>query len=475
MAELHELTAVEQARAVRDRSVSPVELVEHHLARIEALDSKLGAFVTVTAEPALAAARAAERLVAESGGGPGLPPLLGVPTAIKDLNMTAGVRTTFGSALFADVVPAVDDDVVRLLREAGTISLGKTAAPEFGLPCYTEPAGRPPAVTPWDTGRLAGGSSGGAAAAVAAGLVPFAQASDGGGSIRIPASVCGLVGLKPSRGRASLGPVAVDVTMLAVLGPLARTVTDAAVMLDVMSAAQPGEPYWAAPLPPGETFTDHVRRDPGVLRVGRYATPPVRGAEVDPQCLLAWERAAALLADLGHQVEDVAVPFDDAAMPAFETVWSVAAHGYPVDPAREHELMPLTRWLRARGRAVSGPDYLRAMQQLQSSARQAVLAHAAYDVVLTPTLAMPPRPVGWFTDGGDPAADFERQKRFTPFTAPYNVTGQPALSLPLHWTDGGLPIGVQLVGRPGGEATLLAVAGQLESAAPWAHRRPPLP
>jgi amidase len=470
---LHELTAVEQARAVRDRIVSPVELVEHHLRRIEAVDGTLGAFVTVTPEAALDAARAAEKMVARAAGADQLPPLLGVPTAIKDLNMTAGVRTTFGSVLYRDFVPQVDDDVVRLLRGAGTISLGKTAAPEFGLPCYTEPAGRPPAVTPWDTGRLAGGSSGGAASAVAGRLVPFAQGSDGGGSIRIPASVCGLVGLKPSRGRVSRGPVGADVTTLSVIGPIARTVADAAVMLDVMSAPQAGEPYWAPPLPSGETFTDHTRRDPGVLRIGRYVTPPVPGAVVDPECRLAWERASTLLADLGHHLEDVAMPFDEGLVPVFEAVWSVAAHSYPVDPAREQELQPLTRWWRARGTAVDGPEFLRSMMQLQVNARMAVLAHAAYDVILTPTLAMPPRPVGWFTAGGDPAADFERQKLFTPFTAVYNVTGQPALSLPLHWTEADLPIGVQLVGRPGAEATLLAVGAQLEAASSWAHRTPP--
>jgi amidase len=473
VAELHELTAVEQARAVRDRTVSPVELVEHHLRRIEAMDGILGAFVTVTADAALNAARAAEQQVMRAAGADALPPLLGVPIAIKDLHLTAGVRTTFGSTVFSDFVPQLDDDVVRLLREAGTISLGKTATPEFGLPCYTEPAGRPPTVTPWETSLLAGGSSGGAAAAVAGRLVPFAQGSDGGGSIRIPASVCGLVGLKPTRGRVSRGPVATDVTLLSVIGPLARTVLDAAVMLDVMSAPQAGEPYWAPPLPAGETFTVHTRRDPGVLRIGRYATPPVAGAELDPECRLAWERASTLLESLGHRVEDVPVPFDDQVLPVFEAVWSVASHGYPVDPAREPELQPLTRWWRQRGAAVTGPDFLRAMMQLQATARLAVIAHAAYDVVLTPTLAMPPRPVGWFTEGDDPAADFERQKLFTPYTAVYNVTGQPALSLPLQWTDGGLPIGVQLVGRPGAEATLLAVGAQLEAARPWAHRTPP--
>jgi amidase len=470
--ELHELTAVDQARAVRDRTVSPVELVEHHLDRIEALDGTLGAFVTVTADAAMDAARAAEKLVAAADSAADLPPLLGVPTAIKDLNLTAGVRTTFGSVLYQDFVPPVDDDVVRLLREAGTISLGKTATPEFGLPCYTEPAGRPPTVTPWDTGRLAGGSSGGSAAAVAAGLVPFAQASDGGGSIRIPASVCGLVGLKPSRGRVSRGPIASDVTMLSVLGPMVRTVADAAAMLDVISAGQLGEPYWAPTLPAGETFASHVGREPGVLRVGRYAQPPVPGVEVDPECLAAWEAASALLASLGHDVQDVQVPFGDHVVPVFEVVWAVASHSYPIDPARESELMPLTRWWRSRGSAASGPDFLRAMQTLQSVAREAVLAHAAYDIVLTPTVAMPPRPVGWFTEGGDPAQDFERQKAFTPFTAVYNVTGQPAMSLPLHWSADGLPIGVQLVGRPGAEATLIAVGSQLEAAQPWSHRRP---
>jgi amidase len=471
--ELHELTALQQASAVREGAVSPVELVEHHLARIDALDGQLGAFVTVSAEQALDAARTAEKRVLEASDKAELPLLLGVPTAIKDLTMTAGVRTTFGSAVYADYVPVVDDDVVRLLREAGTISLGKTATPEFGLPCYTEPAGRPPTVTPWDRGCLAGGSSGGAAAATAAGLVPFAQASDGGGSIRIPASVCGLVGLKPSRGRVSRGPVGSDVTMLSVLGPIARTIEDAAAMLDVMSVPQIAEPFWAPPLPPGETFAGHARREPGVLRIGRYVTPPVPGVEVHPYCRQAWDDVSALLAGLGHHVEDVALPFDEATVPVFETVWAVAAHGVPVEPARERELQPLTQWWRQQGAAVSGPQFLRALQTMQSAARAAVRAHAGYDAVLTPTLAQPPRPVGWFTGAGDPAVDFARQKAFTPFTAVYNVTGQPALSLPLHWSAEGLPIGVQLVGRPGAEATLLALGAQLEQARPWADRRPP--
>lgn len=470
VAELHELTALQQAQAVRAGEVGPVELVAHHLARVAALDDRLGAFVTVTADAALEAARAAEKLLAATEDKASLPPLLGVPTAIKDLTMTAGVRTTLGSVVFDRFVPPLDDDAVRLLREAGTISLGKTATPEFGLPCYTEPAGRPPTVTPWDTTRLAGGSSGGAAAATAAGLVPFALATDGGGSIRIPASVCGLVGLKTSRGRVSRGPLSGDVTLLSVLGPIARTVADAAAMLDVIADPQPGEPFFAPPLPPGQTFAGQVGRDPGVLRIGRYVTPSVPGAVVEPECHTAWELASELLESLGHQVQDVPPAIDESIVPIFEKVWAVAAHSYPVDPEHEKRLQPLTRWWRARGMEVTGPGFLRAMQQLQLVARRAVLAHAAYDLVLTPTVAQPPRPVGWFSGAGDPAADFDLQKRFTPFTAVYNVTGQPAITLPLHWTASGLPIGVQLVAPTGGEATLLRVGAQLEAAQPWAHR-----
>ena len=261
--------------------------------------------------------------------------------------------------------------------------------------------------------------------------------------------------------------------MLSVIGPLTRTVADAAAMLDALAVPQAGEPFWAPALLPGETFAGHVGRDPGRLRVGRYATPAVPGAVVEPDCLRAWEEASALLAELGHDVEDTGPPVNETIIPMFEVVWAVAAHSYPVAPSHEGELLPLTRWLRGRGAATSGPDFLKAMQQLQQVARSAVLEHARFDVVLTPTVAQPPRPVGWFNGAPDPAEDFERQKRFTPFTAVYNVTGQPAISVPLHWTEDGLPIGVQLVGRPGAEATLVALGSQLEAARPWAHRRPP--
>ncbi|MEO9238390.1 MAG: amidase, partial [Jatrophihabitantaceae bacterium] len=331
MAELHELTALQAAAAIRSRNVSPTELVAHYLDRIERLDGEIGAFVTVTGEAAREQARQAEAQVLS---GAELAPLHGVPSAIKDLNLTAGVVTTFGSSVYRDYVPPVDDHVVRLLREAGTISLGKTATPEFGLPCYTETDLGPPARTPWDTGRLAGGSSGGAAAAVAAGFLPIAQGSDGGGSIRIPASVTGLFGIKPSRGRISRGPLDADSAGLSVLGPLARTVRDAAAFLDATAMPQPGDAHWAAPLPPGESFLGWCDRTPKQLRIGRYLQSPVPGADVDPECRIAWENASLLLERLGHEVVDIELPVPSMVIPAFETVWSVMALSVPLDPAR---------------------------------------------------------------------------------------------------------------------------------------------
>jgi amidase len=470
--ELHELSALAAAAAVRRRDVSPVELVRHALDRVDRLDPHLGAFVTVTAERALDAAGAAEALVAATDDPADLPPLLGVPTAIKDLNNVAGVPTRFGSVAFADFVPAHDDNVVALLRAAGTISIGKTSTPEFGLPCYTETDIGPPARTPWDLDRLAGGSSGGAAAAVAAGLIPLAQGSDGGGSIRIPASVCGVVGVKTSRGRISRGPLDLDATRLSVLGPLARTVRDAAAFLDATARPQPGDPD---PLdPPADGFAAWCEREPGRLRIGRYLDSPI-AAEIDPQVRAAWEDTSRLLESLGHAVEDVPAPIPPDAIAHFEAVWAVSAATTPVPSELEPRLRPLTRYLRERGRAVGGPHFAAALAALGLHARRGIAATAHLDAVLTPTVALLPRPVGWFQEpAGDPAEDFERQKRFTPFTAIYNTTGQPAVSLPLAWSAEGLPIGMMFVGRPRQETLLLSLAAQLEAARPWAERRPPI-
>jgi amidase len=467
---LHDLTALEQAAAVRAGEVSPTELVEHSLARIEALDGGLGAFLTVTPEQALAAARSAETRLAESGD---LPPLLGVPTAIKDLNNTAGIRTTFGSRAMADFVPADDDAVVTKLAAAGTISLGKTNTPEFGFPCYTDNDLVGPARCPWDTTRLAGGSSGGAAVAVAAGFVPFAQGSDGGGSIRIPAGINGLFGIKPTRGRISNAPYGADVTGLGINGPLARTVRDAAAMLDAMAGPVLGDPAWAPPLPPGETFLGSADRVPGRLRIGRFLQSAMPDVQLDPEVTAAFEDASALLTGLGHHVEDVpAGLLGPDVLASFERVWALSGTTLPVPPERVGELRPLTRELRARGLAMSAQDAMESMIALRLFSRRFLEATAGFDVLVAPICTMTPRPLGWFDADGDGAEDFERNKRYAAFTALFNVTGQPAVSVPLYWTAGGLPIGTMLVGRPADEATLLALSTQVEAARPWGHRHP---
>ena len=458
--ELHDLTALEQAAAIRRREVSSTELAGHYLGRTHALNDVVGAFTTITDELALAQAAAADMAVAEAADPRDLPVLHGVVVPVKDLNQVRGVRTRFGSAV-VDIISEIDDDIVRHLRDGGTVMTGKTSTPEFGLPAYTESAVSAWSRTPWDLSRSAGGSSGGAAAAVSAGLAPVAQGSDGGGSIRIPASVCGLVGIKPSRGLVSNGPAPEAVGRLGVQGSLARTVADAAALLDVM----------VGPTALG-THLGAVGIDPAPLLVGRYRQPVIADTEVDAECITAYEEASALLEALGHRIVDIDVPMPLSAVPHFEDVWSALASGLPVAAEHEESLQPLTRWLRERGRALTTEEVRAAVALMERYSDAALASTAHLDVILTPTLATLPAPVGGLRDDDDPAADFAAQKRFTPFTSPYNMTGQPAVSLPLHWTNDGLPVGVQLVGRLLHETTLLSLAAQLERARPWAHRHP---
>ncbi|WP_405748851.1 amidase [Streptomyces sp. NBC_01411] len=463
---LHGLSALDQGAAVRRGEVGPLELVQHQLARIEQFNDRYGAFLTVDHRAAVAQAAA----VQERRGEEGLSPLFGVPTAVKDLVDTAGVRTTYGSRAFAGSVPEVDAHTVTRLREAGTISLGKTNTPEFGCCCYTDNDLTGPARNPWDPALSAGGSSGGAAVAVALGMVAVAHASDGGGSIRIPASACGLFGIKPSRGRVSSGPAGAEVNGLAVQGPLARTVRDAAAMLDVLAGPMPGDPHWAPPLPEGETFLAHAERSPGRLRIGRYAKPAAPGVDVDPTCLAAWEHASQLLKELGHDIEDITTPFGPELGDFFTAAWSVQSLGYAVEPGAEELLRPVTRAWREYGRTVTGERFAAAITGMQRASRRAVEATAGYDVILTPTLASLPQPVEYFAETGDPLANLRRQSAFSAFTSPYNMTGQPVVNVPLYWSRGGLPVGVSLVGRPAGETTLISLSAQLEEASPWQHR-----
>jgi amidase len=473
--QIHDLTATELAAAIRDGQLSPVEITDHYLGRIDRLGERVGAFFTVTHDRARQEAAAAEKAVAEARRDErsALPPLTGVPIPIKDLNLVAGVRATFGSLVFQDNIADQDDYAVAALRAAGIVITGKTATPEFGLPCYTETRIGPPARTPWDLTRSAGGSSGGAAAAVAAGLAPAAQGSDGGGSIRIPASACGLFGIKPTRGRISGGPLFPDLAGLSVDGPIARTVADAALLLDAMAGNHLGDMYALPPLPAGETFLAHAGREPGRLRIGRSLRNAVTGADVHPDCVDAYEAASALLVSLGHDVEDVELPIGPDALPAFDTLWYAMATLTPLDPAQEDQLLPFTRYLRERGQQVAAPELLFAQGYLQYVSRTALEALSGYDAVLSPTLASPPVPVGYF-DEVDPAENFERQKRFAPYAAVYNVTGQPAVTVPLHWNAAGLPVGVMLAGRMGEETTLISLSAQLEAARPWQDRHPPI-
>jgi amidase len=456
-------SALEQADLIRSRQLSPVELVSLYLERIEDLDPKLNAFVTVCADEALADARRAEVTTGE------LPPFHGVPLPIKDLTQTAGIRTTFSSKAFAHHVPSGDTAVVRRLREAGFVLLGKTNAPEFGTIAVTESELNGACRNPWDTNVTPGGSSGGAAAAVAAGLAPAAQGTDGGGSIRIPASCCCLFGLKPARGRVSNAPNGDGSVALGTNGPITRTVADAAAMLDVMAGYEWGDPYWVPP--PRSPFLTDVDAEPGALRIAITTTPPL-DLPVDPACIRAAEEAAALLAELGHEVVEASPAWrSDEFFPLFLRVWRLSPAMHPVSDGGLLE--PHNRALVDDAAAMSSVEYGRTVLRLQMFARSFAAFFADHDAVLTPTLALQPVPIGSMFE--DPEGPVQACVRFTPFTPVANLTGQPAVSLPLSRSEGGVPVGVQLIGRPAGEAMLLRVSAQVERARPWRGARPPAP
>jgi amidase len=458
--ELAFLPATEQAASIRRREISSVELVELYLDRIDRLDAELNAFVTLRHDEALAEARAADASTSDV-------PFHGVPIAVKDLTATRGIRTTYSCRAYADHVPDFDTAVVRRLRDAGFVILGKTNTPEFGTTAFTESELNGATRNPWSPERTPGGSSGGAAAALAAGLLPVAHGSDGGGSIRIPASCCGLFGLKPSRGRVSAAPFG-SLEGLSTAAPLSRTVLDAAALLDVMAGYEPGDPWWAPP--PERPFADEVGATLGRLRIAVTSTPPV-DTPVDPQCSAALASAAALLAELGHELVDESPPWEDTDLGlTFITIWQVGPALQPVDDLSL--LTPLNRELVESARSTSAAEYGRTVARLQAYARRVVAFWEEVDVVLTPTLALPPVRIEWQEAAGGGLEQLLRNLEFTPFTAVANLTGLPAMSVPLHWSDEGLPIGVQAVGPPAGDALLLRLAAQIEEARPWVDRRP---
>jgi amidase len=391
-----------------------------------------------------------------------------------------GLCMNMGSRFLAGHRPDHTAYLVRRFRDAGFVVVGVTNMPEFGILPTTEPRHTGPTRNPWDGERTPGGSSGGSAAAVAAGMVPIAHGNDGGGSIRIPAACCGLVGLKPSRGRISRGPNLGD-SFLAVDGVLTRTVTDTAVSLDVLAGYEVGDATWAPR--PVEPYVTSMRRDPGRLRVGMTTANPL-GVEPQPECVRGMESAGGLLADLGHDVVEVSPPFPgrdvlELFVKAFGPLVSLGI-GYgeylASRPPTDDDIEPLSRAVMERSRAMPSVAYLAAVAQLQALARGIVAAFADYDLLLTPALAERPLAIGECNGLGDaPMEDLARSGRFTPYTALFNVTGQPALSLPVGFGEDGLPTAVQLIGRPLSEDTLLQVAAQVENARPWAHQRPPEP
>lgn len=473
MADLFELTALEQWRALQRGDTSPTELTEHYLDRIDRLNPALGAFVTVTPDAALERARFVQTEVAQTA------PLWGLPFGDKDLQLRAGVPARLGSRLMRDYVPATSDQLVQALDTAGGISLGKTNTPEFGLPAYTETLAGAPARNPWNPALGAGGSSGGAAVAVAARMLPFAPGSDGGGSVRIPAAACGLVGLKPARGRIPAASGLDSPGGLAVAGPLARTVADAALLLDAMVAPTGGRPEqpFAVRAPGGdEAFLGAAVRGEGRYQLGVMTTSAWDDAyeiSLAPEALAALTEAVDGFAALGHGIEQTALTPDASYAPAFRALWQLSAARIPADtPEQEALLEPLTRWLMHRGRALTGRAVAEALTALAAYERSFIRQLASFDAVLTPALAMTPRPIGWF-DAADGERNFAQQVQYTPFTSMVNVCGLPAITLPVSRTVDGLPMGVQLIGRPGGEATLLALGAQLERTFCWQDRVPP--
>ena len=467
MFELHHLTALEQLDWLRRGEVTPRELTDHYLARIERLDPELGAFATVTPEQARERADAVAEL-------PRAVALWGLPTADKDLVARAGVPTGLGSRLFAGKVAEQSDELALVLDEAGAVSLGKTATPEFGLPSYTEPLAGRPARNPYDPSLGAGGSSGGAAVAVAAGLLPFAPGSDGGGSIRIPAAATGLVGLKPSRGRIPAGSGLLGLAGLAVPGPLARTVADAALLLDALVDGGAYEFATEAPRWDGGAYLNAATRGEGRYQLGVTTSSPWETSyelELAPEARAALEVAQRELDALGHGLEEFRMDPEDGYARAFRTIWQSGAATLPVDDDALDMVEPLTRWLIETGRGLSARELADSLAWLTGFERRIIRSFAPYDAVLTPALALTPRPVGWY-DAEDGERNFEQQVQYTPFTSFVNVSGLPAIALPVLQTESGLPMGVQLVGRPGGEHVLLAIGAQLERRLRWQQRHP---
>ncbi len=468
------LDATAQAELVRSGQASAVELVDDAIARVEKLNSELNAVIHPRFE------RAREEASRPLPDGP----FRGVPLVVKDLMAAIeGDPIHEGMRFLRDAGYRADhtDALAQRYLDAGFVCIGRTNTPELGIVPTTEPDAYGPTRNPWDTTRTTGGSSGGSAAAVASGMVAVAHANDGGGSIRIPASCCGLVGLKPSRGRTSLMPdFSVIDDLLIVELCVTRTVRDTAGVLDVLQGGAIGDTARAPA--PARPYRDEVGAAPGKLRIGLLTHNPLETGEIHPDCVAAAEDAARLLESLGHTVEETfpTALIDPALVGHFTTLWASTLVynlrywerkvGRGITPA---DVEPLTWTLAEMGRSITAPDFIEAQHAALELGRRVDEWHAGgYDLLLTPTLGEPPVELGTFSTPDEPLLGFIRAATFVPYTPLANITGAPAISLPLHWNADNLPIGVQLMSAYGREDLLLRVAAQLEDARPWVHRLP---
>ncbi len=472
MTELTWLDATAQAELVRTKQVHPIELVEAAIERIERVNPQLNAVIYKRYDEARADAN---RALPEGA-------FTGVPFLLKNIaGWCAGMPNDQGSVFVQGFVAPFDSELVARYKRAGLVICGVTNAPEYGLLPTTEPKLYGAARNPWNLNYTPGGSSGGSAAAVAAGLVPFAHANDGGGSIRIPASCCGLVGLKPTRARNPLGPALGDAfSGLIAEHAVTRTVRDSAALLDATAGPDLGDPYCAPP--PSRPFLQEVGAAVGKLRIA-FSTESPTGVPLHPDCLAAVRDAAQLCVDLGHEVVEAAPNLEtEKIVPMFMTLWggglawTIDGYAQLLGKTPTAEKFEAGTWsLYQIGRQISAAQYLSAVQWLQGTARQLAHFMVDYDVWLTPTLGLPPLPLGAMdSPADDPNAGMRVAAQFVPFTPLTNMSGQPSISLPLYWNEEGLPIGSHFTARFGDEATLFRLASQLEVARPWANKRPPV-
>ncbi|MDJ0845936.1 amidase [Crocosphaera sp.] len=447
-------SALDLAQLIRDRTVSPLELTQLYLDRIETYNPQLGSFFFVAAEMALEDAKEKTEQLSNTSDLNSLPPFFGVPTAIKDLNSVSGMPVSYGVAVLKQNVVNHDDGVTTRMKQAGFIILGKTATSQLGSFPYTEPPNFPPARNPWHLDYTPGGSSGGAAAAVAAGLCPIAQGSDGGGSVRGPAACCGLVGIKPARGRVSHAPVGDYQSGISSNGPLGRTVADAAALLDVMSGYTMGDPYW---LPSPEIpFLEATKEDPTSLKIAFCDhIPPFTDSEAIVKETVY--KTAQLLESLGHSLE-MKSPSVGSLIEPFVKVWQsgIAASGLP-----STVLSPLNNWLKEQ--TVNAGEYLQAVHRLQIFSRQLVVFFDQFDVLLLPVYLHQPIKVGEWAHLS-PQETLEKIMNWIAPCPAFNASGLPAMTLPMDQDNNGLPVCVQLVGKPADELTLIRLASQLEKA-----------